>query len=516
MAISIIRTGAVVGVEPVAVNVETHISNGLPGFVIVGLPQAAVRESRERVRSAIINSGFEYPSGRITVNLAPAELPKSGGRYDLAIALGILVASGRLAQQLVHQGFFFGELALSGALRPLTGLLPSVLACRRNVRNWVVVPAAQASELYRLNDSRVFCARSLSELVGQLEQQSLQLLEADPLSVPAAPVVTEKAVDFADIKGQDSVKRALEVAASGGHHVLMSGPPGSGKTLLAEALPSILPALGQAEALEVAALHSISGRVRAGDLWQRVPFRQPHHQTSAVALLGGGTPVRPGEMTLAHRGVLFLDELGEFRSEVLESLRQPLETGYVQLSRSQHTYTFPAQCQLVAATNPCPCGSWGDSEKSCQCTLSQRQRYLSRLSGPLLDRFDLHLSVHRVSYRQLSLSQEAESSDRIANRVEDARERQMRRQGCLNSALSGTELARFCNLGPPENRILEQASQRMQLSARGCHRLLRVARSIADLQHSDRVGTAALMEALSYRQQILPRDERLQATQTVV
>ncbi|MCY1286506.1 Competence protein ComM [compost metagenome] len=492
MSLAIVHSRAQVGVEAPSVTVEAHLANGLPSLTLVGLPETAVKESKDRVRSAILNSGFEFPARRITLNLAPADLPKDGGRFDLAIALGILAASGQVPGEQLQDYECLGELALSGALRPVQGVLPAALTARAAGRT-LVVPRENAEEASLASGLRVFAIGHLLELAAHLSGQTLlQPYEARGLLRETPPYP-----DLADVQGQEAAKRALLVAAAGSHNLLLSGPPGTGKTLLASRLPGLLPPLDEDEALQVAAIHSVSGR---GPLthWPQRPFRQPHHSASAAALVGGGSRPQPGEITLAHEGVLFLDELPEFDRKVLEVLREPLESGEIIIARANGRVRFPARFQLVAAMNPCPCGFLGDPSGRCRCTPEQIQRYRAKLSGPLLDRIDLHLTVSRES-TSLTPSGGATSTAELARQVAAARERQLRRQGCANAFLDLKSMHQFCALTREDQTWLESAGQRLDLSLRALHRILKVARTLADLEEEQRIGRAQLAEALHYR-----------------
>jgi magnesium chelatase family protein len=497
MSLAVTLSRAQEGVSAPQVMVEVHLSGGLPGTQIVGLPEAAVREARDRVRVAIQNTAFEYPNRRVTVNLAPAELPKDGGRFDLAIALGILAAGGQVPREKLDDCEFLGELALSGALRGVSGVLPALLRARARGRR-VVVPRANAAEAALVADADVLVADSLAEVCSWLRDASTLAAPERALS-DAWP---QGGPDLSDVRGQPHARRALEVAATGGHHLLMIGPPGTGKTMLAERLPGILPPLGETEALETCAVLSVAGHAVDPARWRQRPFRAPHHTASAVALVGGGSYPRPGEISLAHHGVLFLDELPEFSRHVLDVLREPLESGQIVVSRASRQSTFPAQFQLVAAMNPCPCGYAGDSVKHCRCTPDQIGRYRARISGPLLDRIDLCVEVPRVRLSDLGTSPgpQDEDSATVRARVIRARQYALARAGRCNAEISTRELERDCALGPHERRWFEAALERLGLSARAYHRTLRVARTIADLD-----GGAALLdrmhlaEALQFR-----------------
>ncbi|OUD12523.1 YifB family Mg chelatase-like AAA ATPase [Thioflexithrix psekupsensis] len=497
MSLAVVYSRAQVGIEAIPVTIEVHLTGGLPSLSIVGLPETAVKESKDRVRSALLNSDYYFPVKRITINLAPADLPKEGGRFDLAIAIGILAASGQLPRESLHHYEFVGELALGGELRPIRGVLPVALAVR-NVERALVVPMDNADEASIVHHLDIFPCRTLFDICQHLQEVKL----ISPRRTHALPTINPSrfAPDLNEVRGQHQARRALEVAAAGGHNLLMLGPPGTGKTMLASRLPSILPPMTEQEALETAVLQSVGSS--AGfqvESWGERPFRTPHHTASGVALVGGGSHPRPGEISLAHNGVLFLDELPEFDKKVLEVLRQPLESRQILISRAARQAQFPANFQLVAAMNPCPCGYLGDPSGRCQCSTEQVKRYRSRLSGPLLDRIDLHVEVPHLPRQDMRLEARSETSAVVRERVLSARERQLQRCHKPNSHLNHQEIEAFCRLNEPDERLLDTAIERLGLSARAWHRILRVARTIADLSCSDSIKTQHLTEAITYR-----------------
>ena len=496
MSWAIVHSRASAGIQAPAVSVEVHISGGLPRFSVVGLPETTVQESKDRVRSALLNSQFEFPRRRITVNLGPADLRKQGSRFDLPIALGILAATEQIPKSELNVYEFTGELALSGEIRPVQGALPFALATCKSDRK-LILPVANAEEASLASRATILPAAHLLDVCAHLSGS--QLLTSHVQAWPELPVKSAE-LDMADVLSQYHAKRALEIAAAGQHSLLMMGPPGTGKSMLANRLPGILPDMNEAESLEVAAIQSICKSFDY-NTWKIRPFRAPHHTTSCVALVGGGSPPSPGEISRAHYGVLFLDELPEFSRSALEALREPLEAGYVTIARATYHLVFPARFQLIAAMNPCPCGFYGQVDGHCQCATAQIQRYQTRISGPLLDRMDLHVNVPLLAKGSLSADTAivGETTAVIKARVCKARQIQLERCGQVNARLTEKEIRQICRLSSADQKLLEEAMEKFRLSARAYHRVLKVARSIADLAGSAELNSDHLMEALSYR-----------------
>ena len=494
-----VRTAAVYGIEACTVSVEVDVSFGLPGFAMVGLPDASVRESRDRVRSAIRNSGFEFPEHRVTVNLAPADIRKAGSAFDLPIALGVLAANGVVARRDVDDVLLLGELSLDGGIHSARGVLPIAAAARRERYKGLLLPHPNRAEASVVEGLQLYAVRTLVEAVAALNEP-LAFNAAPDLPATGGSRPARADGDFADVHGQALARRALEIAAAGGHNTLMIGPPGSGKTMMARRVGGILPPLVFDEALEVTSIHSVAGLLGAGHgLISERPFRAPHHTISDVALVGGGQNPRPGEISLAHHGVLFLDEMAEFNRSVLEVLRQPLEEGCVRIARALRSVSFPARFMLIGAMNPCPCGYHGDPSRPCRCSPMQIGRYASRLSGPLRDRMDLTVAVAALPARELTGSTGGETSAVVRGRVVAARERQMARDGVLNTRLQGRALRARTHLEADARRMFDIALTRLSLTARGHDRVLRVARTIADLEGCEAVGSDHLGEALQFR-----------------
>ncbi len=498
-------SAATMGVDAYAVEVEADIQQQLPAFITVGLPEGAVRESKERVAAAIKNSDFVFPAKRITINLAPADIRKEGSAFDLPIATGILAATGQILRDRCDDFVLLGELSLDGALRPVPGILPMAMSFKdRPGMKGIVVPKENAREAAMAGSLPVYPVESLSQAVHFLEDEST--LKAFEVDIDKAFARAHRYInDFADVKGQESAKRALEVAAAGGHNIIMIGPPGSGKTMLARRIPTVLPDLSLTEALETTKIHSVAGRL-SGDtpLVATRPFRSPHHSISYAGLIGGGTIPKPGEVSLAHHGVLFLDELPEFKKDILEMLRQPMEDNQVTISRATTTLTYPAGFMLVAAMNPCPCGYFGDPTHECNCSTSEIQRYMSRISGPLMDRIDIHITVPAVKFKDLSSDTRGEKSEVVRERVNRARRRQLQRFAgekriFCNAHMESRDIRNYCRIDDKSQSLLGAAIKRQGLSARAYDRILKLARTIADLESSDDIQMSHIAEAIHYR-----------------
>ncbi len=495
MQLATLYTRALNGINAAEVTVEVHLSNGLPAFSIVGLPEAAVRESKDRVRAAIINSGFEFPARKITVNLAPADLPKDGGRYDLPIALGILAATGQIDKTLLDRYEFHGELALSGLLREVTGSLPVALAAQQHDKK-LIMPVKSAKQAALIERAEIYAAENLLSVC-----QHLQGLAQLPFAETANEQdLVNTLLDMSDVRGQHHTRRALEIAAAGRHNMLMIGPPGTGKSMLASRLPGILPPMSTQQALESASINSISHQGFDIRQWKKRPFRSPHHTASGVALVGGGSKPSPGEISLAHQGVLFLDELTEFDRHTLDVLREPMETGSITISRAARQADFPARFQLIAAMNPCPQGYSCDGKTLCRCTPQQQLKHRNRISAPFLDRIDIHIEVLRIEQQVLdNNAPQGETSEQIRQRVYSAFKHQQKRGPHFNAELSVKEVENFCLLQEKEKLLLEKAMDRLKLSARAYHRILKLARTIADIEDSLNIEMPHLTEAISYR-----------------